>query len=862
MMSSILPELVLLVFSLIVLMFFIFRLRLFSEEIPGRYIYLFGSVLVLAGLFWKVLTALPDYSEWFVATAYFWLDLALYVVFGLGLLMLVISFSLYTDYWQTRKEELEEREQKQSILSNLQRDSRHPYQLLELLELSIKEITSSFPGLCGAIFLANRTKRQFVLAASAGLSRKEISGLEFYPLEQNIVNQAMIRGESMLTSDFPFYNEKQVRVSSRFKSTLVIPMISGSDRFGGIILFAQQQNYFSRLEIDCLSPVADWLAEKIKNTRLVRQLGQMENKLKARQEDLSNLSSRILGAAGALSSSDVVTSFCRSLVGLCGSQSVHLFGLQNGSLRFHGGSEPLLGLSESYKTALVNAFDRKKPLIVNQEAVNDQGQSYIAQSTFIFPLPGYKGQEALLFRTDTKTFQPTEDELKQTEMLGHLAGLVLMHDSNYNQAITRRKGFNKVLELLRFDPDEKLDDSSTYLVDHLGEILPGSAMTIGFTKEADGSFSACHGFKMSREQLSSLSILPGEGLIGQSVSHPEPIFSFGKNTISKLIDSYEDVNRDVFRTLFGDRGMPVFMATCPVLRMGSVIGVLLILIYELDEKQRGEWERLITLAVGLFSVRLNMTSMYIELKTPREGRPSGMEPSLTLVNRLNNHLSAVIGNAELAVNRTDLNGEARKHIKSIIVEAEQAAEYLEKEFRETLRGDKSSKKSKREGLVTDIINDILTRVHISDDLHMLGGRPREVFKRFDPVGPVAIKNNDIDNLFEEVLNRFASESSDEDVITLAIYRRGGYVFIDISRHRHDFPPVSQVGEFGIYQKIDQAIEKRPTDAFLRHLTGQDCDYSVDRHSASPAYLSFKFPLAATAEADIVKKNRSNQDIGH
>ena len=48
--------------------------------------------------------------------------------------------------------------------------------------------------------------------------------------------------------------------------------------------------------------------------------------------------------------------------------------------------------------------------------------------------------------------------------------------------------------------------------------------------------------------------------------------------------------------LFGERGTPDFLAACPVLRLNQTAGVALFMLHGVTEKERGEWERLLTLA--------------------------------------------------------------------------------------------------------------------------------------------------------------------------------------------------------------------------------------------------------------------------
>jgi CheY-like chemotaxis protein len=834
-------------FPLVVLasvVFLLFRLRLFSgDEISGKIPLLFGGIILVMAATWQAVTQLSGYNEWFLKSVYFYLDLAQFTLFLLGLILVVAGISLYADFWQTRKEEIEVREQKVSILDDLQHDAREPYQLLELLNISIKEIVAHLPECAGAVFLLNRSRRQFVLASAVGLTKQETATLEYYPLERNIVSQAIDLGDPLIAGGFDFIDRSGAVTRSRFNSCLVLPMISGTDKIGGIILFTEQERFFGNAEIRYLSPVAEWLAEKIKSARLSRELSLAKNDAERRQDKYLDLTSRFLSAVSAFSSHEAITAFCRSLAGLASSHSVHLFGLANGTLHFHGGSEPLEPMSESYKTALADALDRQKPLIVNQEAVTDEDRSYIAFSSLIFPLGGERTGDALLLRKESGPFKVDDSDLKAVEIYARLAALVLQQIDSRQLDISRRKGFQKILQLLRFDAGIPSKEDWSFFVHCLSDILPSQAAVVIFVRELNGSFTARDGFPTEPEDLAGLTVLPGEGDIGQAASSMEPTFIFGTSKISQRLEAYEAPNREAFRKLFEGKQSPVFVATCPLANVTEVVAVAAIFLFDIPESERGEWERLITLATGLYSARLTVR----ELLRRGEGVvASGADLPDNLdevINRLNNYLSAVIGNAELASTGADVTERMKAHFTSIITEAERAADFLRHSLGQ-LKPDTGQHVGSRtdSGNINEVLNSILKTSHVSENLYMIGGKPREISASITPVESVELADEVIHKLANEALSRFASLAQDEDIVTISTYKRGQYVYLDISRHQKNFPSVEPVAGFGEYQPATEVLRYRPTDTFLQHIADKSCSYSFDRFSRSPSYLSFKFPV--------------------
>ena len=847
MMIDVMPQILIALIAGLVVIFLIYRLRLFAEEdVQGRFAFVFGGILLMLAAVWQILANLPAYPEWFVGAAYVYLDLAHLVLLVLGVLLLTVGLALYSDFWQTRREDIDVREQKLSILSNLHRDSRQPYQLMELLDISLKEVVSGVPESSGAMFLINRARRQFVLTTSAGLTKQEIAVLEYYPLERNIVSQAVDMAEPLIAGNFDFIDRSGGVSESRFSSCLVLPMISGMEPIGGIILFSEKPHYFGKAEVKSLSPVAEWLAEKIKSARWGRELSAAKKEIKQHEQAQTDFSARLVSAATAFSSSDALTSFCRSLVGLGAAQSVHLVGMVKGALHFFGGSEPLLNLSENYRTALIDAIDRNKPLIVNQEAAGEEGRTFVAVSTLVYPFGGGDSQNALIMRRESFPFKVSETELKAIEIFTRMAELVLQQAASRRLDVTRRQGFDKILELLRFEGEVSFERQPQLLAEHLSGTLPEHARTFVFVRQPNGSYVSPGGLPAGRREPVEIEILPGEGEVGRISESPANLFTVGRQNVAKKLGSYEANNREAFYRALGEDLVPSFLAVCPITRRGDVLGAIVVFMSELSDSEAGEWEKLLTLAVGLYSVRLTIDGLHSEKTTVVPGT-AGSETVGAAVNRLNNYLSVVVGSAELAKERPDISGDVRAHFQSIIDEAEQAARFLKESFGAAAPAGRGE--SVPMPVVTDvdqIIGETLTKNRISDNLYMVDGRTREIDLRFGSAGQIRLSSESVANLAREAVSYFSSIADEGDIISVSTYARDDYAHLDISRHRKNFPPVEKVAGFGQYESTADVLKYRPSDAFLKHLSGSSSLYSFDRYSQAPSYLSFKFPLKASA----------------
>jgi CheY-like chemotaxis protein len=137
---------------------------------------------------------------------------------------------------------------------------------------------------------------------------------------------------------------------------------------------------------------------------------------------------------------------------------------------------------------------------------------------------------------------------------------------------------------------------------------------------------------------------------------------------------------------------------------------------------------------------------------------------------------------------------------------------------------------------------------------MISGSPREVNLISKTSGELLRVGGNMQDFIDEVLQHFSAIAERDDMITISTYEDGEYVYLDLSRHRKNFPSVEKVAGFGKYQPAGEALRNRSADRFLRFL-GDECHYTFDRFSQSPSYLSFKFPLSTGAVISVRDKTR-------
>ncbi len=824
-----------------IVLFLVYRLRGdYDEIVAGRGWQVSGAVMICLAALWQMVTGIESYTEWFVPDAYGVFAVVQWSLLLAGLLFLVVGLSLRLDQWRQRSEDVENLQHRLSLMWDLQRQTRQPYQLAALLQMVIEAITERLPRTAGAVFLVNQNKRSIVLAAASGLSREETAGLEHLKYSGNPIAQALQVGEPGLFGAFEYIDGEGRTASLSRRSSLVLPLVSGLEGVGAIVLAANDADSFGQAEIRLLQPVAGWLAERVRATRLVRELHavqQMHDRVRERQEELV---ARLQRVTAALRDPSLLDALCRGLVGLYGSESVHLISLASGQLAVRAGSTELGELSENYRTALIEALDRNRPLIINQETGRD-AQRQVTVSTLVHPLPTPYSHTALILRRSAGGFDVTHEDLQVVTVLAGLTSIGLTQAEAAGLDLSRRAGFRRILNLLRFDREMPLEVGMDYLVEEMSRMAPSGSSVVAFSRCHDGSFEAECGRGFSDNLLADFRIYPGEGGIGQAVADRQPRSFFGRAQVDRALELYEAANREAFYRMFGENGPPGLMVVTPVMVMDQVKSVTAVFMPDSGGEQQSEWERLITLAAGLFGFRQTIAELHRNLQ-PVHGGSTEKTTLGGFINQLNNHLSAIIGNAELARSRPELSGEVNRHLQTIIDEAARAEEYVR---RAPVSESQGALPEPLSSDVNEAIESVLKPKRISDNLFMVGEHAREVDLKLRPVGPVAADERYLRRLVQGLLDHLSDLIAEDQRLTISTYRWGEYVYLDISRHGRDEPAMERLAELVEYQESASGQPLLGNASLGLMEDEHKLEVSADARVQPPRYVSFRFRRSRT-----------------
>ncbi|UCD16606.1 MAG: response regulator [Candidatus Zixiibacteriota bacterium] len=818
---------------LILGIFLLFRLKVGRTREAGGRIFLFaGLAVIFAASVIHLLQSLPDYPNWFLPGIYAYVDLTEFFLLALGALFFVIGLVLYFSFWGDRDIEVANHLEKLKLLDTLQQESRYPYPMSELLDRVLKGMLSGLDEQAGALFLFNRSRRSFILAAAVGLKKEEVALLEYYPYGHNIVSQSLEDGSPMITSDFRSLGGKAQLAASNYRSILVVPLKSGNKTVGAMLFFSPEEKRYSQEYLSVITPIAEWLVEKIEVSRLGRELKRKERELKLRYQQWADFSRKLTRVLERADGTPSPAAFAERCLGMAESDEVWLLGLIGGKLTIHGGTRKVPDFSDNFRSALVSAINKGKAVILNQEGVDENGNSIITRSSVFCPADSLGN--AMLFRNNGGQIKLTEEELRLVETVAAVAGMVIGGGIAQTLSESRSKGFEAIARVLKTSISLKQpDDDIRAFAEELRLIVPSDHILF-MSRRSDGHFEVVYS-NVEGELLTEFNIALGEGAAGRAAVMKNAEGFFDTASVARSLEQYDEENRILLLRLFGDREHPSFQAEYPIIINDRVDYVISLFGFSGTRVEKTERYRLLTVLVGLLNLKAEI------LNTGALQIPAASAASIPaqLINDLNNDLSAITGYCQLAGREPNLPGDVAGSLAAILKTADRMVErFRECDIDEDHRALPVSVKSD----LNEAVAAVFGKNSISGNLHMIGGRPFEVNLQLGDVPGIAADREKLVTFINSACRMFTTGVSEDEIITVSTYARKQNLHIDISRHRKNFPPVEPVAGFGRYQRPDQIEGQLRETGLLEHLTAFGAEMAYDRHSQIPSYYSFRLPL--------------------
>ncbi len=643
----------------------------------------------------------------------------------------------------------------------------------------------------------------------------------------------------MITSDFRSLGGKAQLAASNFRSILVVPLKSGRSAQGAMLFFSTEEKRYGREYISTVLPIAEWLVEKIEVSRLTQELKKAQNEIEAKGRVWEESGRRLSALLSTHDEKLTVDTFARRCLGMAGSDEVWLLGMADGKLEIYGGTGNKPDFSENFKSAIINAIGNGRAVILNQEGTDDSGQGFIARASIFMPIN--KSRNAILMRNNSGPIRLTEDELHLLETVAALAAVVLGRETAVGLGDSRSRGFEIISQVLRMTfsvtaPQKPLIE----LTKHIESLLPIESLLLLYERRADRLGIART--NIESEAAGEISLALGEGSTGRAAALRRIESSFGSEKVGRELLEFDDENRGRLLSLAGERGTPVFMADYPIM-IGDTAGYILsILSFSGSSASHTELHRLLSVIIGLANLKLEISSAGHTLQKTLPEKASGAL-SASVINEINNDLLAISGHCQLALREPNIDGALLQSLTKIEKTSQAMADRLKSAITKTAL-DKTVTLKPLD--INGEIKKILDKSIISGDLYMIDTRPYEMNFLPGDIPALAADTHVFSNFMRAALKAFARGVGGEEVITVSTYKSMGHIYIDVSKHRKNFPPVEAVSGFGRYRTLDAAESTLPDQALSEFLSFQNGALARDRFSETPSYFSFRLPFEPTA----------------
>ncbi len=817
-----------------------------AESFPNRTRFYIGlMVLILSGIL-AVFMSFPGYAEWFVPAVYPVLKITFLIFFIAGFFMALTTLIAFPQHMNYYRREINGRSDRIALLENIRQIASQPYPITELFTLVLKELGSFLVLQKGAVFMINPSRREMYLVAQIGLDREELSRLERFPMGRDIISQAAMEQEPCISGDLASADSgsRKLILAGRdlTLSAAALPLSSRDRSLGALLVLSDKPYRFEKRDRMLLMAAAEAVAGVVESNRLSRDNQKLAGRLDDVSARLDSFRAGLNEIASGVDHHVILTSTCRRLAEKYSALACRIVKIENGELiniaHHESMADTSLG-SQSYRIAVIDAIRRKKMVVLNQEARNREGGVYISRSALLCPFNlKVPGEYAMLLEApgsglalDNQFLSEVEIEVNLVTMAMNLYGLKDVESFNQTSVTA-------LLRILKIPPQAAPEEIFRSFQAETERLLAEDSTALVFIRDDDHRYRILDSGHLTVGDLAETVFLPGEGPIGHSAATGETLEFIGREKVAKGWSGLDQVNQDFLNYLGGEKGLPDYQLCIPVSVLDQVVGVVAVFGHGVGPRSEGKEKALVLLAAQLLSIRMSMAEL--------ESRPfgedvTGMGADIGhTINRINNDLATIMGQAELLERQTDVSGQTRLVAGEILKAAEQAAGAVRRLQDGTLPAPLEPRRAADD--LTGRLGRFLEGHHVTGNLYMFDNN-RTVMMRQDLAETPSrvLPDERLSSIMEEILKYFVTLQEEGDEVLLQTRIAENYFYISLvrgSREKHDaFEPSAH--DFGAPDVLPTDIADQP---MVKVLGDQKSEVSFDRFGRRPTYLSFRFPL--------------------
>jgi len=816
-----------------------------KESFPNRARFFAGLALWILAAVMAVFVSFPGYPEWFVPAVYPILKIAFILVFLVGFFMVLTTLIAFPVHMEYHRREIDGRSDRIALLENIRQIASQPYPVTELFTLVLKELGSFLSIGKGAIFLSNPSRREMYLVSSIGLNKDELGRLERFPVGRDMISQAAADQEVYVSGDLSTADSasrKLILAGREITLSAAAVPLSVRDRALGTLLVLSNKPYrFEKRDRMLLQAAAEAVAGVIEANRLTRENRKIDRRLDMTAGQLRFLRDSVTRLAASDDIEKSLSATCRYLVENYQASSASVISIAEGEFVELGKHEkkPTGRQSESFRIAVVNSIRDRKMIVLNQEARDSAGNTYISRSVLVCPLSARQPREAaLLIEAPGNSLPLSKEFLSDLDGIVSLIVVVLNSIASADTGRIGRSALTSLLSILKIRHNDSPENVYRRFLEELRGIAGAESSMLAVVRD-DSGYRILTGYPEPSEDVVRVVFQPGEGPIGKAMASGEIDELTGPSRIEKAWSDLEAVNQDFLNRLFEEKGIPEYELIVPIRILDDVGAAITIFSHDSDPGQMRQLKGLFLLTSHLLSIKLSMAELAGAPKSPR--LPADSAETGRILNRLNNDLAAIVGRAQLLQQHSDTTGRAKYTADEIIKAAEQAAEVV-RGLQSDIAVPANIIEDSKTGL-DEHIDGFLQRRHVTGNLYMFDDN-RAIMLQNELVRPCPFSpsNENIIPLIETVLRYFVALVDEGDEVLLRSEVRDDLFYVSLVRGSRDthrrFDPT--IRDFGDPDVLPSEIV--PED-LLRSLAENRGEVSFDRFGRRPTYLSFRFPCA-------------------
>ncbi len=833
-----------------------------GESFPNRGRFYTGLIIWVFAAILAVFMSFPGYAEWFIPILYPILKVSFAVLFIVGFFMVLTTLIAFPQHMSYYRREMDGRSDRIALLENIRQIASQPFPVTELFTLVLKELGSFLVIKKGAVFMTNPSRREMYLVSQIGLDKDELGRLEHFPMGRDIISQAAAEQMPQVSGDLASSDSasRKLILAGRelTMSAAALPLSSRDRSLGALLVISDKPYRFEKRDRMLLMAAAEAVADVVEANRLSRENQKLARQVEEITGRLESLRNTLQTIAENTEYQKALTATCRNLVekyDLLVSRVVKIDDGELNDIARHESGPEVASRSESYVTAVIDAIRRKKMVVLNQEAKGREGGTYISRSALLCPIMlRVPGEYALLLEAPGNGLPLNDSFLSDIEAVLNMVAIALNTSEFRGVENLNQNAIKSLLQILKIKPDEPRHEIFKHFLDEIGGLLTNGFSALVFIRDRENQYGILNAGTDLPDELNEAIFLPGEGPVGKAATTGESLEFIGRARMEEGWRGLDQVNQDFLNYLGGENQPPDYHLSIPIMVLDEVVAVLAIFGHLNDSRPAGREKAMLLLAAQLLTIRMSMASM--------ENRSGGDIGGIVLpeaghiINRINNDLATVVGQAELLERQSDISGQTRFVAGEILKAAEQAATSV-KVIQDGLAAGESAPAMKEDGVVGRL-DDYLKNHHVTGDVYMFANsRTVTLHKELGEPYPSKSGDDRISSFLESVLEYFVTLQEEGDEVLLRSQVLDRHFYLSLVRGTHEryrgFDPATH--DFGAPDVLPRDIAD---EKIMQALVKSRGEVSFDRFGRRPTYLSFRFPCSD--ETGSIPEKRSGSEV--